>query len=52
MRWVEKYNEQGTIKRHDRPHVAYKVTNEEVKYILDEINKNKTRKRKLKIYKD
>jgi transposase len=42
MRWVEKYNEQGTIKRHDRPPVAYKVTNEEVKYILDEIKKNKT----------
>ena len=41
MRWVEKYNEEGEIKRHDRPHVAYKVSKEEVKYILDEIKKNK-----------
>lgn len=52
MRWVEKYNEEGTIKRHDRPSVAYNVSKEYVKYILDEIKKNKTRKRKLKIYKD
>jgi transposase len=42
MRWVEKYNEEGEIKRHDRPPVAYKVSKEEVKYILDEIKKNKT----------
>ena len=42
MRWVEKYNEEWEIKWHDRPSVAYKVSKEEVKYILDEINKNKT----------
>ena len=42
MRWVEKYNEEGSIKRHDRQIITYKVTNEEVKYILDEIKKNKT----------
>ena len=42
MRWVEKYNEEGEIKRHDRPSFAYNVTNEEVTYILDEIKKNKT----------
>ena len=41
MRWVEKYNEEGTIKRHDRPPVAYKINKNEVKYILDEIKKNK-----------
>ena len=42
MRWVEKYNEEGEIKRHDRPPVAYKINKNEVKYILDEIKKNKT----------
>jgi len=42
MRWVEKYNEEGAIKRHDRTPVAYKVSKDEVKYILDEIKKNKT----------
>jgi len=42
MRWVEKYNEEDTIKRHDRPPVAYKINKNEVKYILDEIKKNKT----------
>ena len=41
MRWVEKYKEEGTIKRHDRPPVAYKINKNEVKYILDEIKKNK-----------
>ncbi len=41
MRWVEKYNEEGEIKRQDRPSVAYKISKEEVKYILDEIKKNK-----------
>jgi hypothetical protein len=42
MRWVEKYNDEGEIKRHDRPPVAYKINKNEVKYILDEIKKNKT----------
>ena len=46
MRWVEKYNEEGTIKRHDRPPVAYKINKNEVKYILDEIKKNSARKGK------
>lgn len=30
MRWVEKYNEEGEIKRHDRPPVAYKINKNEV----------------------
>lgn len=42
MRWVDKYNEEGEIKRHNRKPVAYKVHKDKVKFILDEIQKNKT----------
>ena len=42
LRWVDKYNENGEIKRHNRKPVAYKVHKHQVKFILDEIKKNKT----------
>lgn len=42
LRWVEKYNNEGEIKRHNRNPVAYKVRKEHVKFMLDEIKKNKT----------
>jgi hypothetical protein len=42
MRWIEKYDEEGAIKRHNRQPVAYKIKQNEVKFILDEINKDKT----------
>jgi len=42
MRWVEKYDEEGEIKRHNRQPVAYKIKQNEVKFILDEIKKDKT----------
>ena len=42
MRWVEKYNNDGEIKRYNKKPVAYKITKEQVKYALKEINKNKT----------
>jgi len=42
LRWVDKYNENGEIKRHSRKPVAYKVHKDQVKFILDEIKKNKT----------
>ena len=42
MRWVEKYDEEGTIKRHNRQPVAYKIKQSEVKFILEEIKKDKT----------
>ena len=42
MRWVEKYEKEGEIKRENRKPVAYKVHKEHVKFLLDEINKNKT----------
>jgi transposase len=41
LRWVDKYNENGEIKRHNRKPVAYKVHKDQVKFILDEIKKNK-----------
>ena len=42
MRWVEKYEKEGEIKRQSRKPVAYKVCKEHVKFLLDEITKNKT----------
>ena len=42
MRWVEKYDEEGAIKRHNRQPVAYKIKQNEVKFIIDEIKKDKT----------
>ena len=42
MRWVDKYKKDGEIKRHNRTPVAYKIGKNEVKYILEEIKKNKT----------
>lgn len=41
IRWVEKYEKYGGIKRENRKPVAYKVHKEHVKFLLDEINKNK-----------
>jgi transposase len=41
LRWVDKYNEYGEIKRHNIKLVAYKVNKDQVKFILDEIKKNK-----------
>ena len=42
MRWVEKYNNDGEIKRYNKKPVAYKITKDQVKYALKEIYKNKT----------
>ena len=42
MRWVEKYEKEGEIKRQNRKPVAYKVRKEHVKFLVDEITKNKT----------
>ncbi len=42
MRWVERYNKEKSIKRHSRKLISYKITKEQVKYILDELRKNKT----------
>ena len=42
MRWVEKYEKDGKIKRENRKPVAYKVHKKHVNFLLDEIKKNKT----------
>ena len=42
LRWVEKYKEEGEIKRDNRKSIAYKVHKEHVKFLIDELNKNKT----------
>lgn len=42
MRWVERYQYDGNIKRHNRVSISYKVTREQNKFIVNEIKKNKT----------
>ena len=42
MRWVEKYKTNGKIERNNRNPIAYKVKREHIKFIKDEIYKNKT----------
>jgi transposase len=42
MRWVERYKKDGNVDIHYRKPVAYKVKKEYVKFILDELQKNKT----------
>jgi transposase len=42
MRWVEKYEQDGEIKRYNRKPIAYKVHKEHVKFLLDMIKKNRT----------
>jgi transposase-like protein len=49
MRWVEKYDEEGVVKRHNRKPVAYKIKQNEVKFILNEKSK-KTKQLRWKIY--
>jgi transposase len=41
MRWVEKYNRLGEVKRENREAIAYKVTDEHVKFILDTVKEDK-----------
>ncbi len=41
MRWVERYENEDSIKRHNRESISYKVKKEHVKFALDEIKKNK-----------
>jgi transposase len=36
MRWVDKYEKEGEIKRQNRKPVVYKVRKEHVKFLLDE----------------
>lgn len=42
MRWVNQYKKEGNVHKHYRKPIAYKVKKEYVKFLLDEIKKNKT----------
>ena len=42
MRWVERYEDEDSLKRHNREPISYKVKKEHVKFALDEIKNNKT----------
>lgn len=42
MRWVEKFVNDGKIKRYNRKTIAYKVHKNEVKFILEQTKINKT----------
>jgi hypothetical protein len=42
MRWVERYENEDSIKRHNRDAISYKITKEHIKFILKEIKKDKT----------
>ena len=42
MRWVERYENDDNIKRHNREAISYKVKKTHVKFVLDELKKNKT----------
>lgn len=41
MRWVERYLEEGEIKRHNRKPIAYKIKKEHIEFILKTLEKNK-----------
>ena len=42
MRWVQRYKKDGNVNIHYRKPIAYKVKKEYVKFLLDDIKKNKT----------
>ena len=42
MRWVNQHKKEGNVNKHYRKHIAHKVKKEYVKFLLDEIKKNKT----------
>ena len=42
MRWVERYENENSIKRHNREAISYKVKKEHIKFIKNEIMKIKT----------
>lgn len=42
MRWVEQYENSNEIKRNNRTPISYKITKEQVNFIINELKKNKT----------
>ena len=39
-RWIDRYEKDGSIKRHSRKSISYKVTNEHVKYAIKLLKQN------------
>ena len=39
-RWIERYNTEESIKRHNRISVSYKITDEQVKYAIKKLKDN------------
>ena len=39
-RWIERYNNEKSIKRHNRPSISYKITKEQVKYAIKKLKVN------------
>ena len=39
-RWIEKYNNENSIKRNNKKSVSYKVTKEHVKYMINKLKEN------------
>jgi len=42
MRWVKQYKNKGNVERQNRSPIAYKIKREHIRFIKDEIHKNKT----------
>lgn len=42
IRWVKKYKQNNSVSRKTRKYIAYKVTNNHIKFINDTLKKNKT----------
>ena len=42
MRWVKLYKNKGNVERQNRTPIAYKIKTEHIRFIKDEIHKNKT----------
>jgi len=42
MRWVKLYKNKGNVERQNRTPIAYKIKREHIRFIKDEIHKNKT----------
>ena len=39
-RWVKRYNNEKSIKRHSKKSISYKITREHVKYMIDKLKEN------------
>ena len=38
--WIERYNNEKSIKRHNRKSISYKITEEQVKYAIQKLKEN------------